>query len=192
MSVDRENLNLEYFEQLFKMYFKALKTYSVRYVYDEYVAEDIVQDTFFELWKRRDEIEFDEYIKSYLFKSVYNKSLNYLRNNKLKTISSIASADDAIFLDSYLQTMQSSQEENLIVKEILREITAVIDQLPPQCKKVFILSRRYEFKNREIAEQLDISLKSVEKHITKALSQIRDHLKKMKLLILFLIIHLFG
>lgn len=187
MHSDHEKSNLKHFEQLFKMHFKALKIYSMRYVFNDHIAEDIVQDAFFDLWNRQDKIELGEHVKSYLFKSVYHKSLNYLRDKK--TNMTIEPANDYILLDSYLQAMQN-QEEYLIVEEIQQEITKVIDQLPPQCKKVFILSRTFELKNREIAEKLDISIKSVEKHITKALAIMHEHLKKISLFMFMLIIHL--
>lgn len=189
MHVDNDSLKLKHFEQLFKIYFNVLRAYSVRYVYNEHAAEDIVQDVFFELWNRKESIDFEGNMKSYLFKSTYSKSINYLNSKQVKMRIPVDSADSTALLDGYLQAMQNNQEDNLILAEIRHEIETVIDQLPPQCKKVFILSRTYELKNREIAEQLDISVKSVEKHMTKALFQVHDHLRKMKLLIYILLLH---
>lgn len=161
------------------MHYKALKTYALRFLYDADIADDIVQDIFFELWKKQELIKVDRNVKSYLFKAVYNKSINYLKSKPFKSQISIETTD---FLENYLQ--QNTQEDNLISKEIRKEIETAIDQLPTQCKKVFLLSRTYELKNREIAEQLDISVKSVEKHITKAISQIYSYLKQTGILFL--------
>lgn len=181
------NSDIRNVEKLFRLYFKSLKTYSVRIVYDPNVAEDIVQDVFFELWQNRKSIEFDGSVKAYLFKSVYNRSLNYLKSKAYLTQTSLNDAFESQILDSYLISMQNNQEENLIMKEVQAEIDAAIDELPPQCQKVFKLSRTFELKNREIAEQLDISVKAVEKHMTRALSQIHKHLKSKGILVLLLL-----
>ncbi len=155
------------------MHYKSLKAYALGFVYDASIADDIVQDIFLELWNKPELIRFDKNIKSYLFKSVYNRSINYLKSKSHRSQISIETTG---FLENYLQ--QYTHEDSLIFKELRKEIETAIDNLPPQCKKVFLLSRTYELKNREIAEQLDISIKSVEKHISKALSQIYTYLKQ--------------
>ncbi len=163
------------------MYYKTLKAYAISFVYDATIADDIVQDVFLELCDKQELIKFDKNVKSYLFKSVYNRSINFLKSKVRKSQISIETTD---FLESYLQQTHDTHEDNLIAKEIHEEIGIAIDNLPPQCKKVFLLSRTYELKNKEIAEQLGISVKSVEKHITKALFQIHAYLKQIEILFL--------
>ena len=80
--------------------------------------------------------------------------------------------------------MQNS-EQSLLLKELEKEIMSYINTLPPQCHKIFMLSRSYGLKNREIAEQLDISIKAVEKQISKALSGLKEHLIQKDLFPLF-------
>ena len=110
-------------ETLFKRFYKPLRAYAFRFVNDKDLSEDIVQDVFYELWKRRE-----------------------------------------------------NSEQSLLLKELEEEIMSYINTLPPQCHKIFMLSRSYGLKNREIAEQLNISIKAVEKQISKALSGLKEYL----------------
>ena len=138
-------------ETLFKRFYKPLRAYAFRFVNDKDLSEDIVQDVFYELWKRRESIRFeDESVKSYLFKAGYTHQ----------------------YVSSYMQ----NSEQSLLLKELEEEIMSYINTLPPQCHKIFMLSRSYGLKNREIAEQLNISIKAVEKQISKALSGLKEYL----------------
>jgi len=181
---EKRNVDFEIgiIEQLFRQYHKLLKLYALKYINDPAVVEDIVQDVFLELWNRRKEIVYEEAIKSYLFKAVYNRALNHLTSKAYTTQSSL---EDNSYSQNLLHKEEDSIESILIVKELQGAIDSYVDSLPPQRKKVFLLSRRYGLKNKEIAEQLGISLKSVEKHITKSLFEIRSYLKKKGLLTIF-------
>lgn len=176
-------------EQLFRQYYKVLRTYAYRFLADGCVAEDIVQDVFFELWNKRNEIHFDGAVKSYLFKSVYNKCLNYLSSKTYVAQDSLEVTDESKILESYLQSQQINQESSLLMNELQNEIDQVIQTFPEQCRKVFLLSREKNLKNKEIAEELDISVKAVEKHISKALKELRTQLKGKNVLLL---IYLFS
>lgn len=171
-------------ENLFKRYYKPLRAYAFRFVKHKSVAEDIVQDIFFELWTRRENIRFDEAdsVKSYLFKSVYNSSINILHSGSMKELSSLDGIDESYAIENCLFANTTSQEQSLLLKELETEIASFVETLPTQCKKIFILSRVHELKNREIAEQLEISVKAVEKQISKALKELKKHLIKKELL----------
>jgi RNA polymerase sigma-70 factor (ECF subfamily) len=166
-------------EKLFKSCYKPLRSYAYRFVNETCTAEDIVQDVFCGLWLRRNSIHFDntELVKSYLFKAVYNRSINVLvhnRPNKLLALDKISEAQTVENLpNSYVQ----DQEQQLLLKELDGEIVDFIKTLPLQRKKVFTLSRSIGLKNIEIAEQLGVSLKAVEKQISKALYELKKHLK---------------
>lgn len=152
------------------------------YVLDKQAAEDIVQDVFMEVWIKKDVIDFSLPIKPYLYRSIHNKSINYLKNyaftESLETIS----------IDLLIREEMLSYEamNTVLVNEITREVNSCLEHLPPQCKKVFLLSRMENLKNKEIAERLSISEKAVEKHISKALCLLRSHLKTIKLISLLL------
>lgn len=167
------------FQKLFEDYFRSLVTYSYRYVNDWSVGEDIVQDVFMALWINRDKIDFEEPIKPYLYRATYNRSINYLNS-----VSVQRRVDHADMLDELIdwEILSYNQHDNLLLKEIEEEITSFVGTLPEQRKRVFLLSREENLKNKEIALRLNISEKAVEKHITKALSDIRTHLTETGLM----------
>lgn len=176
-------------ESLFKRFYKPLRAYAFRFVNDMELAEDIVQDTFFELWSRRDMIEFDGAVKSYLFKSVYNRSLNVLNKKYQNKEFSLDKENEQEILDQYLASYIENSEQSLILKELEAEINAYIETLPSQCKKIFTLSRSYGLKNKEIAEQLGITVKAVEKQISKALLGLKKHLTEEGLITLLFFLY---
>lgn len=175
-------MNLKYlpvFEELFQMHYPHLINFACKYVLNKTVAEDILQDVFMSMWINKDTIDFEhQEIKPYLYKSVYNRCINYIKNLK-ETLP--INQDDIDFLIQR-EVIDEKEFDFLLLKDLEKELAHSIDQLPPQCKKVFIFSRKQGLKNKEIAELLNISEKTVEKHITKALSEIRQHLKKMNLI----------
>lgn len=188
MNSGKDNFKIAALEMLFKRFYKPLRAYAFRFVNDTNLAEDIVQDIFFELWQKRDSIEFDGPVKSYLFKSVYNLSVNALHKKYQNKEYLLNESDENDILEQYLSANIQNQEQSLLLKELEKEITSFVDTLSPQCRKVYLLSRSYGLKNREIAEQLNISIKAVEKQISKALSGLKTHLTKggMIPLLLFL------
>lgn len=168
-------------EALFKRFYKPLRAYAFRFVDNKDLAEDIVQDVFFELWQRRESIRFgDEGVKSYLFKAVYTHSLNAL-NKKTQNVCPLEPAREPDILDQYVLSYMQNSEQSLLLKELESEILSYIKSLPPQCHKIFMLSRSYGLKNREIAGQLGVSIKAVEKQISKALYGLREHLARKDL-----------
>lgn len=167
------------FEELFDTYFRPLATYAYRYVNDWQTAEDITQDVFMSLWINKDTIYFDEPIRPYLYRSIYNKAINHLNSALIRTrIDRPETIDELI----NREILNYNQFDTLLQKEIIEQITVCVDTLPPQCKNVFLLSREANLKNKEIAERLSISEKAVEKHITKALNEIRDHLVRLEMM----------
>ncbi|UVQ46327.1 RNA polymerase sigma-70 factor [Parabacteroides faecis] len=167
------------FQELFERYFRSLVTYAYRYVNDWHVSEDIVQDVFMALWVNRNEIDFEEPVKPYLYRATYNRSINHL--NSVLVQRRVDHTDNLDELIDY-EILSYNQHDNLLLKEIEEEISSFVKTLPEQRKKVFLLSREENMKNKEIAFLLNISEKTVEKHITKALSDIRTHLTQTGLM----------
>ena len=167
------------FQELFERYFRSLVTYAYRYVNDWNVSEDIVQDVFMALWVNRNEIDFEEPVKPYLYRATYNRSINHL--NSVLVQRRVDHTDNLDELIDY-EILSYNQHDNLLLKEIEEEISSFVKRLPEQRKKVFLLSREENMKNKEIALLLNISEKTVEKHITKALSDIRTHLTQTGLM----------
>lgn len=169
----------QFVEMIFKEYYLQLRAYTHRFVNSQEEADDIVQEVFLELMYKRDTLRLNhQEIKSYLYTAVYHRSLNHLaQRNKVRMLpmeeyqltESIASILDSMH-------KQLPQESLLMVDELSKAIRRCVEKFPTQRKKVFILSRSYQLKNREIAQQLGISIKAVEKHLTNALSTLRTFL----------------
>lgn len=171
-------------EDLFRKYYKILRAYALRLVNDRDVAEDITQDVYYELCKRQEELTLDSEIKYYLFRSVYTKVLNYLNSKAHTEHESLEQTTESKIQQIYLQSWQQNQESDLFFKELQTEINIIVNSLPEQCRRVFLLSRKSGLKNREIADQLGISVKAVEKHISKALALLRLRLKDVGIILL--------
>ena len=164
-------------EGLFRDNFEALSRLAMKYIGDFDNSKDIVHEAFIAFWQKFDTLPADTQYKSYLFTAVRNKSLNHLRDQKKHM--NIADAE--------LQAATES-EDSLETQELSREIDYALNLLPERCRQVFELSRFEGLKYAQIAEQLDISIKTVEAQMSKALRLMRDHLKDF----LVLLITLFG
>ena len=165
-------------ETLFKRFYKPLCAYAFRFVNDKETAEDIVQDAFYELWSRRDTIRFGTEVKSYLFQTVYHRSLKVLEKRSAEKKDALGPENEGKILENYLAAQVQNTEQSLLLKELENEIATFIVTLPGQCRKIFMLSRFHELKNKEIADRLGISVKAVEKQITKALFGLRRYLRE--------------
>ena len=161
------------FRELFDSYFRTLTTYAYRFVCDWQTAEDITQDVFTSLWEKKENIDFDDPIKPYLYRAVYNRSINYL--NSALTQKRIEGADT---IDELInrEILSYNQHDTLLLKEITDEINRFVDTLPPQCRTVYKLSREKNLRNKEIAAQLSLSEKTVETQLYRALHFLRSKL----------------
>ncbi len=178
----------EVFEKLFFKYHGRLVLYANKYLHDMDLSRDVVQEAFYNLWQKSETFSFEEAPKSYLFQTVKNKSLNWLRYNTLR-------GNDRIDSDRQLQLIESNYLANsdtpfssLLEAELEDKMQHVIDALPEKCREVFLLSRSEELKNREIAEKLQISIKMVEKQMSKALRILREELAEYMVFIIALLL----
>jgi RNA polymerase sigma-70 factor (ECF subfamily) len=159
------------FETLFREQFSPLCNLAYSVVKDTDVAKDTVQQVFLSLWQKRTEINFHTSSKSYLCRAVVNTALNHISKEKKQ-----------IKLDEYVKEPSTEpidheiSESNVSLEDKVR---SAINELPPVCQKVFTLSRFSDLTNKEIASELDISVKAVEKHISKALKTLRITLKPL-------------
>lgn len=167
--------NIEAFEKLFRRYYASLFNYAMVYVKQKDDAEEVVQDLFFNLWKNKEKLNITSSIKSYLFRSVYNNSIQLVRK-KRKTIS--------VESEQIKKDEGKSESDHLQYKELNDSIQKVLSILPERSRKIFELSRFEGLKYQEIAEKLSISVKTVEANMTKTLKTFRKHLKQYRNLIL--------
>ncbi len=165
------------FEQLFKSHFVHLCNFAHQYVPDQDSAKDITQKVFINLWENRENIDPDKSIRSYLFTSVRNRCLNYIRDQK-KYRSKVLDLEIHDFDVTF-------EEDHMAVDELKAKIAEAMAVLPEKCRMVFEMSRYKNMKYRDIAETLDVSVKTVEAHMSKALKTLRKQLQDyMYLLVL--------
>jgi RNA polymerase sigma-70 factor (family 1) len=158
------------FEQVFKSYYALLCRYAKSLVNDLDEAEEVVQNTFYMIWNKRESLEITGSLKAYLYRAVHNDCLNKLKHLQVRKVHA----------EDYKHSNAGAYEDAgkvLQGKELRQKIEQAIAALPEQCGKVFRLSRFEELKYHEIAEQLQISVKTVENHMGKALKHMREQLK---------------
>lgn len=182
-----ENSFDQTFQLLFRKYYANLLFYATRIVGEE-EAEDVVQDVFVELWKRQETLVVGDQIQAFLYRAVYTRALNVLKHQDIKE------GYEAAVLDIHRKRVEFYQpDSNEVVKriedkELRRQLAAAINELPDKCKVVFRLSYLHDLKNKEIADTLGISLRTVEAHIYKALKILRGRLGHLRLLSVFFFI----
>ena len=171
------------FEQLFKMHFRGLHAYAYTIVKDDAVAEDIVQNVFFKVWEKRELLEIESSHKAYLYKAVYHDSLNYLKHKKVK-------AAHAMHVVHQANDKVENTSGKVLTTELKERIHGALNELPEQCRTVFQMSRFEELKYREIAEMLEISPKTVENQMGKALKLLRVKLIDFLPFTLFMLLNI--
>lgn len=170
------------FETIFKEHFAYLSNVAFAMVKDEDDSYDIVQQVFVKFWDKRFNVNIEDNIKSYLHRATFNTSLNFIDKNKRKI-----KIDDKQLADIPSQSYENSSD--FLSGEVEDAIKKAISELPEKCQIVFSLSRYSDLSNKEIAEKLNISVKGVEKHISRALRELRVKLKPyMNSMILFFLI----
>ena len=156
------------FKQIFTAHYKELKHYAYTVVKDEVVAEEIVQNVFCRLWERADSIQLQKATRPYLYKTVYNESLNHLRTVKQQD-------KYAVQMARHLSEA-SLDADNTDLKLLTKKAEDALAELPTQCRMIFQLSRMEGLKYKEIGERLGISVKTVETQMSKALRVLRSKL----------------
>ncbi len=154
-------------KKIFNQYYKYLLVTANHYVADTEKAKDIVQDVFFELWKKREHLQVNTSLKAYLRKAAVNRSLNYIKSQKRFHF-----GDEAIEMN--LMDREERADQVLEASDLQQVVNRAVDSLPERCRLVYLLSRKEHLSHKKISEQLDISLKTIENQMTKALKVIRQ------------------
>jgi RNA polymerase sigma-70 factor (ECF subfamily) len=164
------------FELLFRTYYAPLCQFSRKYVKDKDDCEEIVQGFFLKIWDKREELEITSSVKNYLFSSIRNRCLNYIKHEKIKL--------------EYHSEMLKNPDGQIDTTNFIMEVDLIdrIDQsiaaLPARRREIFVMSREHGLKYREIADQLGISIKTVETQMGQALKELRENLKEYKRLLI--------
>jgi RNA polymerase sigma-70 factor (ECF subfamily) len=154
------------FDKIFKSTYKTLCLAANRIVKSHELAEEIVDDVFYNLWKNREKIQISVSFKSYLMASIRNKSLDCLRKMKNEKNTALENA-------SAVPCKNSIAYESMNYEDLFRQIEAAIQKLPRQCKLIFLMSRDQDLKYKEIAEALNLSIKTVDTQMGRALKYLR-------------------
>lgn len=159
------------FEMIFKTYYKPLCSYAYSFLQDRDEAEEVVQATFVSVWSKRETLDVQLSFKSYLYRMVRNSCLNVIKHEKVRQ-------QHAAFETAAGEPTHESVSQSVLSVELEQKIFEAMKALPEQCRLVFQLSRFEELKYAEIADQLKISVKTVENQMGKALKIMRDQLKE--------------
>jgi RNA polymerase sigma-70 factor (ECF subfamily) len=167
------------FELLFHYYYPGLVIYSSQFTADQDESEEIVQEFFLRFWQKHQQLIVCDSLKSFLFTSVRNSSLNFLKHKKIE--------------ERYLKELAVLSARHLsydpdlyVLSELQEKIRSSIECLPEQCRKIFVMNRIQGMKNEEIALELNLSKRTVETQISKALKVLRVQLKDYVTLLLLL------
>lgn len=166
--IELKNGNPSAYKEVFHVLYPRLKGYCRLFISDVNQVEDIIQESFISFWENRNCIKTDQSIQSYVFVILRNKCLNFLKQRKLERhkidIDNVSIAElQFLFELDFIQKEETSLEEQLV-----NSLRKAVDELPEKMRDVFILCKIEGYKQKDVAEKLNISLKMVEKHIMKA------------------------
>src|SRR5688572_353768 len=143
------------FERVFKTYFKSLHAYACTITKEEAAAEEVVQQVFVKLWERSEGLTISGSVAAYLYRAVYNESLNYLKHRKVRAV-------HQQYVEHSMKNASEQAGKKLSLKELEGRLAQALNDLPEQCRTVFQMSRFEELRYKEIADKLGISVKTVE------------------------------
>lgn len=171
------------FEQVFKSRFRALHVYAASFVGDPDLAEDMVQAAFCKLWEKYEDLEVRHSLTAYLYRSVYHECLNHLKHLKVRESHAAHARRRAYLAEDTPAPLEASELED--------SIRRALEALPEGCRTIFQMSRFESLKYQEIADRLQLSVKTVENQMGKALKILRARLAEyLPLLVAFFFLHL--
>lgn len=172
-------------ERIFDEYYSYLVTTAYHVLMDQHQAKDLVQDVLFHFWSKKDTLTIENGLKSYLRRSVVNRSIDQIRRKKRFGV--------AEEITDYNQASTDvSTQEMMETSDLQGAIMTAVNGLPERCKLIFSLSRFEDMSHQQIADQLDISKKTIENQMTKALKTIRKAIQQYKDFAIFIIASFFG
>jgi RNA polymerase sigma-70 factor (family 1) len=167
------------FERVFKTHFNSLYNYAYTILRNESTAEEVVQQVFFKIWEKRESLPDETLLKAYLYRAVHNESLNAIKRQKVRSgyqMYAVSSTEQAF----------DNASGKVHMAELQQELHKAMNELPEQCRTIFQMSRFEEMKYKEIADELNISPKTVENQMGKALKILREKLAHFLPLIVYL------
>lgn len=179
LSLLKDN-KIEALNLMYDQYYHSVIKIAFKITHDQDVAKDMVQELFLNIWVKHNQLSIQKPIKFYLIRSIINRCMNYLRDDHKRKRSSINVTSKVN--DNY-------GEQSLRYEDLKRLVEESLNMLPPRCKLIFGLSRWQGMSNSEISSYLGISIKAVEKQITKALKHLKNNLKPYLSSLFYLIVY---
>lgn len=152
---------------IYRKYWEGLFFYSYHLLKDKHACEDVIQDLFVRLWENREQLNVRLSLKAYLYASCRYALYKLIRKEQVRE-----DIFDAIYERLHTETAYGNLEH----KELVQQINVIVNGLPPKCREVYQLSRKENLSYKEIGERLDISVKTVENHINRALKELKQSL----------------
>lgn len=167
-----------FFDLIFKNYYAGLLTFARDYIRSSDAAKEVVQDIFVNLWENHEKIQIKSSIKAYLYRSVHNRCMNYLRD----TISNSRQHIPIEKLKDQIGLMCIDYSESFFnesfSEQVQKELDETIESLPEQCRKIFRLNRYEKLSYPEIADLLNVSLSTIKTQMSRAMVTLHDKMKK--------------
>ena len=163
--------DMKAFERVFREFYAPLTLYSKSFLQDKDAAEEVVQELFYQLWNNREQLEIKTSLKSYLYQAVRNRSLKVIRHQMVKQ-----KHTDYVMSHS----SEGVHEHEMEARELQKIITDILSKLPEKCSLIFRMNRFEGLKYREIAEELSVSVKTVEANMSRALALLRNEMIRYK------------
>lgn len=181
----RDEINKQFYE-LFKQKDRFIR-FAYYYVLDHQVAEDLVMDSFLYYWENRNNVDINGNLQAYILRIVKHKSLDYLKLQRIHSEAHEKIREDAMWdLNKNIASLEQFEPYKVMTGEYHRIVVNAVKQLPGKTRDIFVMSRVKEMKYSEIAEKLNISEKTVEYHMSKAIRILRDKLKNLYVLTFFI------
>lgn len=172
------------FQELFNLYASKIYAFALSYLKNKPDAEELLQDVFLKIWEKRELLDPEKNIRAYLFKIAVNTMYDFIRKKNLER----AYAD---FSSAHFQPDAESLWHEVIWKEMLSALDHLVSQMPEQRRRIFLLSREEGLTSQEIADQLNLSKRTVENQLYRAILFLKKHIKP-DTVFLFLLLHLYS
>ena len=173
-----QSANQKSFGYLIQLYFNPITLYAKSIVLDAELAKEIVQDVFLKIWDNRDSLEIKTSLKAYIYQMTHNLCIDHLRNRANKRNLNLISYDDLkLRLEIFELEDHDSLFDKLFTEQMEAAIHHAIEELPEQCREVFILSRYESLSYPQISKELNISLSTTKTQMVRAMHKLKDALK---------------
>lgn len=167
------------FELLFKLYYKPLINYAMLYLHNSELSSEIIQETFIKIWESRSSIDSEKSLKSFLYRCTHNNCVNFIKKSQYNSrLSEEYKAEILTSIELWEENFTDHLFEMMADEQRISSLHNAIDDLPQQCREIFILCRFENYSYNQIAEKLNISVNTVKTQLQRAMAKIKEAVKK--------------